>query len=47
MNTCHNNPKKTSATKINKHTASGCLLFTNCSFDTKKTNLIITEVKIV
>ena len=23
MNTCHNNPKKSSKTKINKHTASG------------------------
>ena len=23
MNTCHNNPKKSSTTKINKHTASG------------------------
>ena len=25
MNTCHNNPKKSSTTKINKHTQSGCL----------------------
>ena len=23
MNTCHNNPKKSSTTKINKHAASG------------------------
>ena len=23
MNTCHNNPEKSSITKINKHTASG------------------------
>ena len=36
MNTCHNNPKKSSATKINKHTPSGYSLFTHCSFDTTK-----------
>ena len=29
MNTCHNNPEKSSTTKINKHT-SGYLLFTQC-----------------
>ena len=34
MSTCHNNPRKASTTKINKHTASGCSLFTYCSFDT-------------
>ena len=39
MNTCHNNPKKSSTTKINKHTASGYLLFTNCSFDATKNKL--------
>ena len=39
INTCHNNPKKSSATKINKHTASGYSLFTHCSFDTKKNKL--------
>ena len=33
MSTCHNNPEK-SSTKINKHTPSGCSLFTHCSFDT-------------
>ena len=33
MNTCHNNPKKSSATKINKHTPSGHSFFTHCSFD--------------
>ena len=38
MSTCHNNPKKSSTTKINKHTSSGYSLFTHCSFDiTKKT----------
>ena len=36
MNTCHNNPKKSSATKINKHTPSGYSLFTHCSFDITK-----------
>ena len=34
MNTCHNNPKKSSTTKINKHKPSGYSLFTHCSFDT-------------
>ena len=28
LNTCHNNPAKSSTTKINKHTASGYSLFT-------------------
>ena len=36
MGTCHNNPKKSSTTKIKNHTASGTSLFTNCSFDTIK-----------
>ena len=36
MNTCQNSPKKSSATKINKHTPSGYSLFTHCSFDTIK-----------
>ena len=39
MNTCHNNPEKSSRTKINKHTPSGYLLFTHCSFDTTKNKL--------
>ena len=39
INTCHNNPEKSSATKINKHTASGYSLFTHCSFDKTKSNL--------
>ena len=38
MNTCHNNPKESSTTKINKHIPSGYSLFTHCSFD-KKNNL--------
>ena len=36
MNTCHNNPEKSSTTKINKHTPSGYSLFTHCSFDATK-----------
>ena len=36
MNTCHNNPKKLSTTKINKHTPSSYSFFTHCSFDTTK-----------
>ena len=36
MNTLHKNPKKSSTTKITKHTPSGYSLFTNCSFDTTK-----------
>ena len=39
INTCHSNPKKTSATKIDKHTASGYSLFTHCSFDATKKKL--------
>ena len=40
MNTCHNDPKKSSTTKINKHTASGYSLFTHCSFDTTKNKFV-------
>ena len=36
INTCHNNPKKSSTTKINKHTASGYSLFTHSLFDDTK-----------
>ena len=39
MNTCHNNPEKSSTTKISKHTPSGYSLFTRCSFDTPKNKL--------
>ena len=38
-NTCHNNPRKSSTIKINKHTLSGYLLFTHCSFGTTKYKL--------
>ena len=33
LSTCYNNPKKSSATKINKHAISGYSLFTHCPFD--------------
>ena len=33
MSTCHNDPKKSSTTKVNKHPPSGYLLFTCSSFD--------------
>ena len=36
MNACHNNPKHSSKSKINKHTPSGYSLFTHCSFDTTR-----------
>ena len=39
MNTCYNNPEKSSTTKINKHTPSGYSLFTHCSFDKTKNKL--------
>ena len=39
MNTCHNNPEKSSTTKTNKHTPSGYSLFTHCSFDKRKNKL--------
>ena len=39
MSTCHNNPKKSSTTKINKDTVSAYSLFTNCLFDAMKSKL--------
>ena len=39
MRTCQNNPNKSSTTKINKHTPSGCSIFTHCSFDESKNKL--------
>ena len=39
MNTCHNNPEKSSTTKINEHTPSGYSWFIHCSFDTTKNKL--------
>ena len=39
IDTCHNNPKKSSKTKTNKHTVSVYLLFTNCSFNATRNKL--------
>ena len=39
MNTCHNNPEKSSTTKVNKHILFGYSLFTHCSFDTTSNKL--------
>ena len=39
INTCHNNPEKSSTTKINKHKPSDYSLFTYCSFDETKDKL--------
>ena len=36
IDTCHNNPKRPSTSKINLHTACGYSLFTHCSFDATK-----------
>ena len=36
INTCHNNPEKSSTTKLNKHTPCGYSFCTQCSFDTTK-----------
>ena len=36
VNICHNNPKRSSTTKINKPRPSGYSLFTHCSFDATK-----------
>ena len=39
MSTCYNKPEESSTTEINKHTLSGYLLFTHCSFDKTKNKL--------
>ena len=39
ISTCYNNPEESSTTEINKHTPSGCSLFTNCLFDERKNKL--------
>ena len=36
INTCHNNPEKSSTTKRNEHTPSGYLFFTHFLFDKTK-----------
>ena len=39
MNTCHNNPERSSTTKITKHLASGYSLLTHCLIDVTKNKL--------
>ena len=39
IDTCYNNPKESSTTKINRHTPSGYSIFTHCSFDKSKNKL--------
>ena len=39
MDTCYNNPNESSTTEINKHTPSGYLLYTHCSFDKSRNKL--------
>ena len=39
ISTCHNNPKKSLTTKINRHKNSDYLLFTKCSFYPIKSKL--------
>ena len=39
ISACHNNPKRSSTTKINKHRASAYSLFTHYSFDATKNKL--------
>ena len=39
INTCYDNPEKSSTTKINKHTPSGYSLFTHCSFNKAENKL--------
>ena len=45
--TCHNNSEKSSTEKKVIHKSSGHSMFKQCSFDTRETSLIVTEVKIV
>ena len=45
MYSCQNNPEKSSTEKKAEHEPSGCALFRLCSFDAKKTNLVITEAE--
>ena len=39
MNTCQNDPNKSSTAKTNKHTPSGYSLFTHCSFNESNNKL--------
>ena len=43
MHSCQNNPEKSYTEKKIQHMPSSYSLFTNCSFDETKKNLIVTE----
>ena len=45
MRPYHNNPENSLTTEINEHAPSGYSLFTQCSFDKTKNNLIVIEAK--
>ena len=47
MDTCTNDPNKSSTTQINNHEMCGCSFTTHCSFDEKIIQQIIIETKIV
>ena len=47
MSICHNNPKKSSATKINKHTSSGIHCVHIVRLMQQTISLIIAEIKTV
>ena len=47
MHSCQNNPEKSYTEKKTMQKASGYSMFTHCSFVQQKTNLIVTEAKIV
>ena len=43
MHSCQNNPEKSYTEKKIQHIPSSYSLFTNCSFDETKKNLIVTK----
>ena len=45
--TCHDNPKKSTTNKIEKHAPSAYSFFTQCLFDATKIKLFVIEVTIV
>ena len=47
IDTCYNNPEKSSTTKVTKQLASVYSLFTHCPVDATKIDLITIEVKTV
>ena len=47
LDTCANDPSKSTTTQLSKHEICGYSLLTDCSFDKKMISWIITEVKIL